>query len=235
LLFDAAAAEEIAPEVHLEEVPDWPRQKKLGDEKQHLGFFVSGHPLDEYRRIVENYATLRSGDLANVRHGKVYTYVGVVRDIREILTKNGQRMAFANIEDFEGSVEVVVFPSILEKHRESVKAEVVVAVVGKADTSRGEPKVVADEFMSPAELRERRVNSVHARIDAEFLPEESLLQLREFLIDRRGSCAFYIHLRRDGGREVVVRASPQMSVTPDDEVLAGIRERAPQVVEVWKQ
>ena len=160
----------------------------------------------------------------------------MVRDVREILTRNGQRMAFANVEDLDGAVEVVVFPSIYEKHREAVKAESVVAVVGKADTSRGEPKLVADEIMSPEELKERRVSSVHARIDAEYLPEESLLELREYLIDRRGACAFYIHLRgAEGGPEVVVRASPQMSITPDDDVLAGIRERAPQVVDVWKQ
>ena len=236
MLFDALAAAEIAPDVRLEEVPDWPRQKKLGDEKQHLGFFVSGHPLDELRGIVEHYATLRTSELGTVRQGRVYTFVGVVRDVREILTKNGQRMAFVNLEDFDGTLEVVVFPSIYDKYRDSVKAEAILAVVGKADTSRGEPKLVADELMSPEQLRERRVSSVHARIEAEFLPEESLLQLREFLIDRRGSCAFYIHLRgSDGGPEVVVRASPQMSIMPDDDVLAGIRARAPQVVEVWKQ
>jgi DNA polymerase-3 subunit alpha len=233
LLFDAMTTD-FAPEVALDMVADWPREKKLGDEKQHLGFFVSGHPLDDHRKTIERHANLRVRDLPAARPGRLYTLVAAIRETREILTRTGQRMAFVTVEDYDGAVEVVIFPAVYEKCRDLVRPEGIVAVTAKVDATRGDPKLIAEELCTPEALLERRVRSVHARIEAGTLPEESLIQLRDYLIDRQGSCSFYIHLQARG-KEVVIRASPQMRVLPDDEVLDGIRRCAPQVVEVWKQ
>ncbi len=230
-LFDAMDA----PAVQMVAADEWPRDKMLSDEKQNLGFYFSGHPLDEYREIIERHATLTTTRLESASAGKQYVLIGLVRGVREILTRKGQRMAFLEIEDMDGSAEVVVFSAVYEQAAELLEVDRAVAVMGKIDVSRGDPKLLADEIVEPGEIKKRRVSAVHARIDGEYLPEESLVELRDFLIDRPGNCMLYLHIASTTNGEIVIRASPQIGIAADDEVLAGIRSCTSQVVDVWRQ
>ena len=137
--------------------------------------------------------------------------IGVLRDLREIRTRNGRAMAFAQIEDYRGSIELIIFSDIYDARRELIANDKVVGILGKIDTTRGDPKVKVDDIVEPGALPQRAPQAVHVRLRDEVGSEESLHLMREYLLDRRGSCSLYFHLSgSNGAREVVVQASSQI-------------------------
>ncbi len=233
-LFDALGPEEM-PAFDWQPVEDWPILERLQHEKDNLGFFFSGHPLDRYREIIRRATTLDLTRLESASTERLYTLVGLLHVTREIVTSRGQKMAFARLEDLKGSIEVILFPEVYEKGRELLGRPGALAVRGKVDRSRGEPKLKAEGLMDPADLAEREPQAVHVRIGDEPGGEEALIRIRDYLIDKPGRCAVYFHLPGPGGGdEVVIKASPQLTLAADDGVLSGLAAY-PQVVEIWKE
>ena len=216
-------------ELKLEHVEEWPQVDMLLYEKQNLGFFFSGHPLDNYRSITEEYVNLKLTDIERANDDRVYTIVGILSDTREIITKNGKRMAFAKIDDYTGSVELVIFSDVFEKVSDMLVAENILAVKGHVDKSRGDPKIIAEDIMEPEKLNGKDAKAVHIRVSEELDNEENLLSIRDFLIGKKGRCSLYFHLEN-----VIIRASSQLKISDSDEVVEHLKSY-PQVVEVWKE
>jgi DNA polymerase III subunit alpha len=228
-LFDTAQLEELSP-LTLEHVEEWPPAERLRLEKLNLGFFFSGHPLDRYREIIATRTSLDLASAASATRDKQYVVVGVLREVKEILTRNGRRMAFATLEDLAGSIEVVVFPETFDRSRDLLAADTVVAARGKVDLDRGDPKLLAEEILDPAGLPERPARAVHVRVSRES-DEPALFDLREALFAKTGKCALYLHLASPRGTaETVIQAAPTLLVSADQETL----ERARAVIGVEK-
>ena len=232
-LFDTAQLEELAP-LELERVEEWPPAERLRLEKQNLGFFFSGHPLDRYREIIASRTSLDLAHAAQASRDRQYTVVGALREVKEILTRSNRRMAFLTLEDFAGTIEVVVFPEAFERSRDLLTADAVVAVVGKIDLDRGDPKLLADEIVSPGALPERPARAVHVRV-SRASDEPALFDLRETLFEKSGKCALYLHMPvADGDRETVIQASATLLVSSDREILERTRG-LPCVEKVWTE
>jgi DNA polymerase-3 subunit alpha len=232
-LFEPGAAAPGAA-VDLERQPEWPPAQLLAAEKENLGFFFSGHPLDRFREVIEGAGVLdlsRREGLANERQ---CTLVGILRDVREIRTRNGRAMAFAMLEDMRGSIECILFSDLYDAKRQLIANDAVVGVLGKIDTTRGDPKVKVEDIMEPGALPQRPATQVHIRLRGEIGSEESLHQMREYLLDTRGSCSLFFHLGCGGGEETVVAASTQIRVSQEEAVLERVRSW-PQVEDVWTQ
>ncbi len=232
-LFDTAQLEELAP-LELERVEEWLPAERLRLEKQNLGFFFSGHPLDRFREIIATRTSLDLARAAQAARDRQYTVVGALREVKEILTRSGRRMAFATLEDFSGSIEVVVFPEAFDRSRDLLAADSVVAVLGKVDLDRGDPKLIADEIVEPGALPERPARAVHVRV-SRASDEPALFDLRETLFEKSGKCALYLHMPEpDGDRETVIQASATLLVSSDREVLDRTRG-LPCVEKVWTE
>lgn len=143
-LFGAVDMELAPPKITLREAPETPRQERLSWEKELLGLYISEHPLSEWRDRLEILATPIS-ELAALK-GRVASVrvAGVVTRLKQIVTKNGQQMAFCEFEDVAGSVEVVVFPTVFDKTREYWEESATLIVEGKLNDKDGETKVLAD-------------------------------------------------------------------------------------------
>jgi DNA polymerase-3 subunit alpha len=234
-LFDAFQPEEL-PAFERKEVEEWPLIERLRHEKENLGFFFSGHPLDRYREIIRRQSTLDLTRLDTASSDRLYTVVGLVREVREITTRTGRKMAFAAMEDLQGSVEVILFSDLYEKERERFSPSSVLAVRGKVDRSRGDPKLKAEQVLDPFQLADREPQAVHVRIAGRLSSEETLIPIRDYLIEKPGKCTVYFHLKNPGGggEEVVIKASPQLTLAAEESVLKGL-SAYPQVEEVWKE
>ncbi len=233
-LFEGPAAEAAAA-VALEKQPEWPSAERLKFEKENLGFFFSGHPLDPYRQIIEKAVSVDLSKKESLSNERSCALLGVLRDVREIRTRNGRAMAFAQIEDYRGSIELIIFSDIYDARRSLIANDNVVGILGKIDTTRGDPKVKVEDIVEPRALPQRAAQAVHVRLRDEVGTEESLHTMREYLLDRRGSCSLYFHLSGSNGTpDVVVQASSQIQVADTQDVLDHIRE-FPQVADVWKE
>ena len=229
-LFGDSPEEELEM-LQLEEVPDWPNEERLAYEKENLGFYFSGHPLDAWRSVWKQTVTLNLAVLDQASENRPYSVLGILSGVRTILTKKGTNMAFATLEDFNGSVDLVFFAEAYEEYRDSLVDDAIVGVVGKIDRRRGRPQLVVDEIRPPDGLDEKEGKEVHIRIDPG--EEEELYQFRAFLFEQSGGCHVYLHLGANG-TEQVVRASSQLTVSSRREILDEI-SKWPQVSEVWKE
>ena len=231
-LFEPAAGASSAAE-EMERLPEWAPAQLLASEKENLGFFFSGHPLDPYREIIERQVTVDLSKNDALSNERSCTLVGILRDVREIRTRAGRAMAFAQIEDRRGSIELVLFSDLYDARRALIVNDAVVGVLGTIDTTRGEPKVKVDDIMEPGSLPQKPASEVHVRLRGEVGSEESLHQMREYLLDNRGGCSLFFHLGA-GPAETVVAASAQIRVSDCEAVLERVRAY-PQVEDVWKQ
>ena len=229
--------EEASPfnTIELEPVEEWPQKELLQQEKELLGFYFSGHPLDKYRGIWEKSTNLDLTRRDRAQKEKSYTILGLLKGLRSIPTKNGLKMAFAVLEDFKGSIELVFFPDIWEQIGESIKEDEVIGLTGKIDLSRGDPKFLVDSILKPEELEESRQQEIHIRIAHTLEHEDALYDFRSFLIGYQGACPVYLHLQGAANRkETVIRVSSHMGISSKREVLENIQQH-PQVLEVWKE
>ncbi|MFW5788617.1 MAG: DNA polymerase III subunit alpha [Spirochaetota bacterium] len=230
-LFDDAR--EIA--FTFEPTEPWTDLERLNREREYLGFYFSGHPLDSYRHAWLTRTTLDLSRAASASPERVHRLVGLLKGVRAIYTKKGTMMAFGQLEDFNGSIELVLFSDAYEESRELLVDETVVGVEGSVDTSRDRVQFVVEKLAPPDELPERDAGQLHLRIAHEHASEEELYELRAFLHDRPGGCSVYLHVNgTDGSDECVIRASNQLMVSSQPTAVADI-ERHPFVEAVWKQ
>jgi DNA polymerase-3 subunit alpha len=234
VLFDALG-EEAAPQLELERVPEWPPLELLNHERLNLGFYFSGHPLDKYRQQIQDCVDLDLGELGVASSERSFTVIGLLKEVKEIVAKNGRRMAFATLEDLRGAVELVVFADVFEKSRSLLVTDRVVAAVGRLDRSRGDPKLKVERLLSPDELAPRPPRAVHVRFAGRAADEQEFLRLRDLMVGKPGDCAVYFHIRgdKDSG-EIVIKASPQLALAAAEEVLSLVRS-SPLVEDVWKE
>ena len=234
VLFDALG-EEAALRVELEKVPEWPQLEVLNHERLNLGFYFSGHPLDKYRQQIQDCADLDLSALGEASSERLFTVIGLLKEVKEIVTKNGKRMAFAALEDLRGSVELVVFADVFEKSRALLAVDRVVAAVGRLDRSRGDPKLKVERLLAPEDLAPRPPRAVHVRFACDAADEQEFLRLRGLMVGKPGDCTVYFHIRGDGGSgEIVIKASPQLALAAAEDVLALVRS-SPLVEDVWKE
>ncbi len=175
--FDMPAFATTGLQANMPQVPDMPRKEVLSWEKELIGAYVSEHPLSRVWADLENTITVLTGQIDELMGGHNVTVAGMVNYVRQITTKKGDPMAFAQIEDLQGTVEVVIFPRTWEETRDLWEPERIVVVRGKVSLRGREPSIIADsvtnEIMSvhptdagppPAEPAASAPKSVHIHV-----------------------------------------------------------------------
>lgn len=229
----ADAAEEVEAEINWEEVEGWSEAELLRLEKEHLGFYVSGHPLDSYRSIWDKTVNLDIRKIERSSTDKPYTILGMIKNVRNLVTRKGDRMAFAVLEDFNGAVELTVFSRTFEKYGHLLVEDAIVGVIGKVDLSRDKPQIKVDEIRSPDELKVIGVPEIHIELVDNEYSEEDLIDLRSFFQDIPGPGTLFLHIP-ENGRHTVVKASNQLGIAVDDFVIDRIKEKSA-VATAWKE
>ncbi|RQD78075.1 MAG: DNA polymerase III subunit alpha, partial [Candidatus Syntrophonatronum acetioxidans] len=195
----------------LPSLEEFSMKEKLSFEKELLGFYISGHPLEQYREILETQM-FSSSDLAQCRHQERVKLGGIIHQVKTIVTKKGKTMAFFTLEDLRGEVEVIVFPDLYENSREILKNEEIVRVTGKLDrNAEGEVKIIGEQINS---LR-RVPKKVYLKVSEH--KKEYLYSLKEILLSEEGTLPVYLYL--ESSRKMILT---QMDFwIPEDENLLG--------------
>jgi DNA polymerase-3 subunit alpha len=137
-----------APEFKLRAAPDASQSEKLLWEKELLGLYISGHPLDRIRDKLEkrdiNIKVIKESPDNRVGNGMPITIAGIIDTVRPVITKNNERMVFLKISDFTGSIEAVAFPSIFKDTVDVWVAEKCIALSGKVSLRNGEKSIIIE-------------------------------------------------------------------------------------------
>ena len=228
--------DDLPRRVAVEPLPDWSTSDKLRHEREALGIFFSGHPLDDYAELMERKSTLRLADVElhckpGAKSARTFTVIGVVSELREIQTRTGRQMAFATLEDQSHAVEMVLFSDPFSAARNLLENGGVIGVVATIDRTRGEPKLLIESVSPPSEAPDRRAKSLHVRL-SNGASEQQLVAMRDRMIASPGQLQLFIHCHLDD-REVVVEASPHLTVD-GAQLVGGLRDM-PEVAEAWTE
>ena len=137
---------ETSDDLKLEPAPEASQTDKLAWEKELLGLYISGHPLDKFRAVLEKREVNIKKAREEMREGMLVVIGGIIEEMRPIITKKNEPMAFMKLSDLSGTIEVVVFPSVMEKHKDLLKQEACVALKGKISYRNNEVSIIAEKF-----------------------------------------------------------------------------------------
>ena len=182
----------------------------LQKEKEFLNFYVSGHPLDRFQDEIRGFATLSLApeSLARSGTGLIVTVGGIVTTVKQHVQRNGKPMAFLTMEDFDGTVELLVFGDAYEKYRDLLVEDAMVLAHGTVTRREGEesPKIRLDNCLALAEARKRLARSVHVRLNTVGLEKEFPRNHSRPVRKNCGPCAIILHLVTAEGNEYRMRS-----------------------------
>lgn len=150
--------------IPLPEIPRWSHGEALAKEKELLGFYASGHPLDKYRAEIDTFSTVRIGEEIDLREGAEVRVGGMIADLRQIFDKKGNPMAFVKLEGFGGTIEVVVFASVMKDIAPLLKKENVVMIIGKISIRNDVPGILCDQLFPIEEAFERFTGKIYIHV-----------------------------------------------------------------------
>jgi DNA polymerase III subunit alpha len=130
-------------QLHLKKYPAITMEEKLSWEKELLGLYISSHPLEKYRSRLEK----RTICIDNIQEGSIREKIGgIITSVKKIITKKGNAMIFAELEDLTKNIEVIVFPKILQKDPQVWQENNIVILEGRLDNRSGVPKMICEKF-----------------------------------------------------------------------------------------
>lgn len=190
----------------IEHIPDWDRGQRLGHEKEVLGFFVSGHPLDEVRAVIEAMNLSDAIKLKSVPDEDQARSIGLISHIQTKMDRKGRPMAFLTVEDFLGSYEILVFSSLFEELRDKLQTDAILAFEGKVSHSSDEsdPKMLLDKAHTLEEALEEWPRVLHLHLPDDFV-QEDMDPVQDELARHVGAREVYFHVPSEDG-VVCIRA-----------------------------
>lgn len=132
--------------LHMEPAPPISKQEMLGWEKELLGLYITGNPLDQFKDLISESGYTIAKLKAEIKDGKKTVVAGLIEEVKPILTKKGDPMAFLKIKDYTDSIECVCFPKVYEQYREIIDSEGCVAVKGAVSERNGEKSILVDKM-----------------------------------------------------------------------------------------
>jgi DNA polymerase-3 subunit alpha len=212
----------------LPNVPDWDEHTRLAAEKEILGFFITGHPLEKYKDKLQDLQALSTAEISAMKTstGKDETILtaGIITNVRVLKSKRGDFYAQANLEDMAGSVEMIVFPDAYKRIGDKVKLEVPVLVKAGVRIEEGaNPKVLAAEIQPLEEAKVPLPRAIRIRIPLESAAEAAVDDLHTLFLERKGEAKVLFDVERQGDFMVVMEAEGY-NVLPDRNFIARVEQ-----------
>lgn len=215
------ASESVYQEFH--RVRRWSMKERLNGEKDTLGLYLTGHPIDEYDKELKHFVSSRIADLKADKNKQ--TVSGLVVGLRVMKTKRGDNMAFVTLDDRTGRIEIAIFSDTYTEYREKLVKDALLVVEGQVsyDDYSGGLKMRADKVTELAEAREASVKAVEIQWSSDDLPLNYAEQLMSTLRNHgQGACSLRINYRKaDVAGELTL--ADDWRVSPSDELLETLR------------
>ncbi|MGB9491366.1 MAG: DNA polymerase III subunit alpha, partial [Terriglobales bacterium] len=224
-------ADELSEQANdaLPNVPDWDEQTRLAAEKEILGFYITGHPLEKYKDKLTDLNALSTEDLGAMKKSTAkdenITTAGLITGLRVAKSKrSGELWAQAALEDMYGKVELLVFPEAYKKLAEKVKLEVPVLVRGGVRIEEGaSPKITANDIIPLDEARVPLPKAIRIRLLLATASDGTVDALHLLFRERQGDAKVLFDLERDGDFMVVMEAEGY-NVMPDRNFMVRVEE-----------
>ncbi|GFO70555.1 DNA-directed DNA polymerase [Geomonas limicola] len=202
----------------LPEIPEWDEKYRLGCEKEALGFFVTGHPLDRWVADMKRFSNVDTFTILEAKEKSEVKLCGVSTSLKEIMTKKGDRMGFIALEDLVGNVEVVIFSDVYARCSQHLKNDDPLLVTGTVELGEKGAKVMASDIVLLRDMIEQHTRRVNVTIDAQETDSSKLGALKNIFARYQGACRTFLHLNMENKSRVTIRLSDVYKVSATEEL-----------------
>ncbi len=207
---------------------EWDEHQRLAAEKEILGFFITGHPLQKYQSKLEDFAALSTQEIAAMQHStgrdELLTTAGIITGVRVAKSRRGELYAQGVVEDMLGSVEMVVFPEAYRRLGEKVKLEVPVLIKGGVRVEEGaNPKLLVSDIEPLEQARPKLPRAIRIRVPLETATLETVDVLHDHCASHPGEAKVLFDVERDGDFMVIMEPEGY-NVQPDRAFIARVEE-----------
>ncbi len=181
---------------HYQQIAPYTQREKLQMEKELLGLYLSGHPLDQYQGVLAQARTHRIAQLADERDQQRVRISGMITEIKRIKTKKGEAMAFIKLEDETDAIEVVIFPRLFHQVLPLLQEDQLIEVMGNIDLQEKGVKLIAQACRELPKSQLSEPSKVFIRLGEEDENPPKLEKLKQIFINHRGTTPVYLYYER---------------------------------------
>ncbi|MFZ8993904.1 MAG: DNA polymerase III subunit alpha [bacterium] len=214
-LMDESEARQTETQLELPDIRDWSLKERLRLEKEALGFYVSGHPLDQYASDVKALATSSADILTGIhKEGDNVSIAGIVVEKTIRLTKNSEKFAIVRLEDLRGILELPIYSRIYSDYGHLLEMDEPLLVSGRISFRDDEFGLVADRLELLSQVRSEKALSMTICIDQERMPPEQLRHLRGIFQKYQGSQKVHFRVKTESDASVMIQTPMQVQLNP---------------------
>lgn len=206
-------------------IPEWPENQLLAYEKEMLGFYITKHPLARFEKVLRTYSTCATTELRSRGDGDEVLIGGIITKTKFTTTrKTNEKMAIITLEDLDGDVEVLVFPSTFSKAAGLVKQDAIVFIKGRINMREEEPKLVANEIAALDSVRTKYTRTVIIELVTAGLEKLALEKLKKVLGRYPGRVPVYLNFVKPDGKSDLVSTGRNLTVEPHEGLIRDIEK-----------
>ena len=222
-------------QAELVDAPKWEHADILRNEKEQLGFYLSGHPLEQYGDIMKYYTTVTSQTLGEPPSGTEVYAAGQIVSLRLTKTKKGDPMAILVVEDLEGTTDVVVFPEAYKKSRDAIEEDAVVWIRGNVNENRrrnganddeieeATHQIQAEEILPIDAVVNRLTSAIEVTIsETDATNQEKLDALRSICLREKGDHDLILRLLTPKYGEIIAQCSARYNISYPSQTVSEI-------------
>ncbi len=208
----------------LADIDEWPMSKLLAYEKMMLGFYITAHPMDQYKKLIKRYGLSNIHDLHKMdTSGINVNVVGILEKIKTTVTKRkSEKMAIVRLEDTESFVEVLIFPETYKKTFMSLVVDEVVIIKGKLDLKEDTPKVLASDIIPIEQAADRLIDSINLNIASTEASGKIFQELKGILQLHPGNTPVHLAVPNKEGR--LIKIQPDTGVAINNRLLSDLEK-----------
>ncbi len=217
-LFGSAAD---APSINLPPLPEiqeWDEKQLLAFEKEALGFYITGHPLNRYNPIIDKFATADTLTLKELDDNTGVRLAGIIRNTKTITTKRGDLMAFVTVEDLNGAFEMTVFSSLYSEVHHLLSADNAILVDGQVQKEENAVKLLANHIIPIRKAEEVWTVSIHINLETDHTGRDQLESLHQVVQNHLGACEVFLHVKAPEMAEAVIALPEPFQLHPSGEL-----------------
>lgn len=210
-------------------VPKWQEKTWLDGEKETLGLYLTGHPINQYEQELKHYRTCRLVDLKPTGREGTAVAVGLVLGVRIMTNKKGRRWAIVTLDDKSARIDARFFPDMLEKYEELLQPDKILLVSGQVsfDDFSGGNTISGRDVMDIVQAREKNVKWLELEVSSDWCNGPSVSKLQSILQNYQGgSCPVNMRVVHPDA-EVTMVFGAQWYVTPEDQLLYELQQILP--------
>ncbi|HOK56082.1 MAG TPA: DNA polymerase III subunit alpha [bacterium] len=206
-IFTSKEIKKLTPALNgeaIKSLPEWPQTKLLSYEKEMLGVYLTGHPIEKYVALIKLYS-MPFSQIEKIKDGETVIWGGILTDIKRTTTKKkAEKMAIGEIENIDGKIKGLFYPNVFAEFSQFIRANNIIFVKGKLKKDQDEIKIIVDDVATINNVKEKFLRKVE--IDLKIpLGDDKFEKVKDLFLRFRGDCPVFINIITNDNKKIKIK------------------------------